>query len=210
MKKLFLIIISVLCVNVANAFDLKGLLGGNGSSDNSTVNGILNAAGSLIGGSDVSISELQGTWKYQSPAISFKSDNFLERAGGAAASSTIESKLKPLFDRAGVGNLTIEFKADSTFVAGNGRFNVQGTVTKGENGAFVFNVNALGKVKAASINAYVSKDITGVLSLTFDATKLMNVVSSIAGATGNSTLNAVSGILKSYEGMNIGGKFKKK
>lgn len=196
----------------ASAFDLKGILnGGNSTDGRSTVGSIIGAVSSLVSSDDVSIKDMTGSWTYSAPAVTFKSDNFLQQAGGAAASSTIEGKLKPYYQRAGIDKLTLEVKADSTFVAKVGQLTVRGTLSQSDTkGALTFNIKALGKIPAGKINGFVSKGLTGERTLTFDATKLLALAKTITGATGNATLNSISSILDAYKGMNIGVKLRKK
>ncbi|MDE5836948.1 MAG: DUF4923 family protein, partial [Paramuribaculum sp.] len=87
MKKLLLLFVLALGCSVslsAQSFDLKGMLG------------------SLLSSDKITVKSLTGTWKYSAPAVTFKSSNLLKKAGGAAASSAIESKLSPYYSKAGL------------------------------------------------------------------------------------------------------------
>lgn len=50
------------------------------------LSGLANKFG--VGSSSLTIDKMAGTWNYKGPAVSFKSDNLLLKAGGAAASTT--------------------------------------------------------------------------------------------------------------------------
>ena len=190
--------------NAVQAFDLESLkkAAGNiiGESGSNIIDNILKT-------DKLEVEDLAGTWESQGPAVSFKSENLLNQAGGVAAATTIEEKLAPYYKKAGLENATFTFtkEGEVTITLKNGK-KVKGTVTKGdEEGVFIFqfgNLKNIGKV-----TAYVSKGTT--LSLMFDATKLVSLVQAIAKFSGNSTLNTVSSLLNSYDGVYAGFKLGK-
>lgn len=191
--------------NAVQAFDLESLkkAAGNiiGESGSNIIDNILKT-------DKLEVEDLAGTWKSQGPAVSFKSENLLNQAGGVAAATTIEEKLAPYYKKAGLENATFTFtkEGEVTITLKNGK-KVKGTVTKGdEEGVFIFqfgNLKNIGKV-----TAYVSKGTT--LSIMFDATKLMSLVQAIAKYSGNSTINTLSSLLNSYDGVYAGFKLAKK
>lgn len=199
--------------NSAKSQDIRSILSGigksvgNKDSGSSGLGDVLNVVGALVGGK-VEYKDMVGVWSYSSPAISFQSDNVLQKAGGAAASTMLENKIKPYYQRAGLTNLKMEFKSDSTFVATAGKFKAQGKITSLGDGAFVFNFKAFGSVPSGKLNAYAEKSGSNLL-LTFDASKLVNLASKIATLSGNSTLKSASSLLNSYEGVNVGFEMKK-
>lgn len=211
MKKRISYICMMLMLGVVSlsAFDLKDLLkgasGGNGSGAADIVNGIVNT----ITASKIEMKDLTGKWAYDQPAVTFSSDNLLQKAGGVAASGAIVNKLRPYYTKAGLNNMTIEFGTDSTFVAKTGRITVKGSVEPAENNMFRFNIKAFGKVPAGSINAYAEKQGNN-LCLTFDAKKLIKLAETVASLSGNATLKTASDLINSYEGVNIGVSLKKK
>ncbi len=71
-----------------------------------------------------------------------------------------------------------------------------------------FNFKAMGKINVGSLNAAVSK-AGNQLSVTFDISKLMSLVNSIASISGNSTLKGVNSLLQSYDGMQAGFRLQK-
>ena len=76
-------------VNVCKADSLKDLFGKISGDD------ISNVLGNIISKDSLTIKDLSGEWKTTGPAVVFKSDEILGKAGGAAASATAEKKLKP-------------------------------------------------------------------------------------------------------------------
>ena len=79
-------------------------------------------------------------------------------------------------------------------------------MTKNENG-FVFHINAMAKLPATSMKANITKGTT--LEITFDASKLVSLVSTIATASGNSTASSAVSLLKKYKGVYAGFEFNK-
>lgn len=193
--KSFILALCALAVSIqASAFDLNSL-------KNLNLGGVIN---SLISTDKVEVTDLTGTWVVTGPAVVFKSENLLQKAGGTAAEATIESKLAPYYERAGVNGLQLTFDGSENFVMTfkNGR-TISGTVTKGStDGTLVFNFSALGSTKLKSVTAYVSKGTQ--LSLTFDISKLSNIISAAAKYTNNRTVSTVSSLLSSYKGIYCG------
>lgn len=196
-------VMALMGITSLSAFDLNELLksatSGNNSSASDIISGIVNAVTST----SVEYADLVGNWKYSKPAVTFSSDNLLQNAGGVAASTTIVNKLKPYYTKARLNNMTLTFGSDSTFVAKTTRLSVSGTVTSLGNGSFQFNIKALGKIPAGSITAFAQKQGSEI-SLTFDAQKLVKLVEKIASLSRNSTLQTVSNLVNSYDGVNIG------
>lgn len=204
-----LAIAAIVSLQCSNAFDLKSIINSGNGSNTTSASDIIGAVTSIIGGADVDYASLVGTWKYANPAISFKSDNLLQKAGGAAASSTITSKIKPYYEKAGLTSLVIEFKEDSTFVAKAGKLNLTGTVSDQGEGNYTFNIKALGKIPSGKINGFVEKSGSNI-QLTFDASRLIDIASKIASASGNATLQSATSLLNSYDGLNAGFEMQKK
>ncbi|MGM9804280.1 MAG: lipocalin-like domain-containing protein [Muribaculaceae bacterium] len=164
---------------------------------------------SLVSTDNVELSDLTGTWKSVAPAIVFKSENLLQKAGGTAAEAAIEQKLQKYYDAANMDEFTITFDGENnyTMTFKNGR-TTSGTVTKGTTeGTIVFNFSALGSTKLRQVTAYVTKGTQ--LSITFDISKLNTLLSSVSKYTGNSTISSLSSLLNSYKGMYAGFKFEK-
>lgn len=208
------LLVSVSAGAAANP-DLKDLFGKIASTADTTATadsglGVLGGLVSgLISNSNVSVASMTGTWKYAAPAVCFKSDNLLKKAGGAAAASSIESKLAPYYKIAGVDKLTLTIEADSTFTMQFGRATLSGSLSKDTDDDVVFNFQALGKVSIGSMKAYVSMTGSSEMSLTFDVTKLVTIVKAAGSISGNATVKGVSALLESYDGICAGFKLKK-
>lgn len=207
----------------AYAWDLSDLLGKvNGGSGNSgsasteqkdntgkksgglgdLLSGVANAFGA--GSKSLTIEKLAGTWNYESPAVSFKSDNLLLKAGGAAAASQVENKLAPYYKTAGLNNLVITITNDSTFTFKARRASLSGTIEKNaETGNFVFKFKALKKLNIGSMEAFIVMN-GNKMDLTFDVSKLMTLLERVGSLTNNTSIKTVSAMLNQYDGMTAG------
>ena len=117
MKRVFTIVAMALCVSVANAQSgvqsvLNQLLG-SGATSGTVTSIIENVVGNAVSKLDLSI---DGTWKYSAPEVQFKSDNLLAQAGGAAATTKIETTLSKIYGKIGINeSLSYTFNSDNTF-----------------------------------------------------------------------------------------------
>lgn len=208
MKRIISLLIIAIALN-ANAFDLKSLLSGASKSDTtstSSTSSKLGALGSMLGGliasDNLSTSDLVGTWKYDSPAVSFKSDNFLQKAGGAAAAVAVENKLEPYYSKIGFTALVLTVEVDSTFTMKFKRATLSGSITK-EGDNFIFNVKIGNKISLGKMTAYITKTGTSI-DMTFDVTKLVAIMQKVASISGNTTISTISELLNSYDGICAG------
>lgn len=185
--------------------DILGGLGGNSNNGG----GVGDILGSVIEGvftkSNLTLDDLVGEYQAQGPAVTFKSEGLLQKAGGIAGAATIESKLKPYYEQYGLNNMTLTIDQEYNFVMKIKSLSLKGTVTKNdEEGTFNFGFNVLG-INLGKFTAYVEKSGNN-LNLMFDATKLKTFISAIAKFTGNSMAQALGSILDSYDGACIGWK----
>lgn len=205
----------IACANVANAQSLSDLLGkikggsGSGNDSGSTIGNILNGVAGVLTGSDLQVKDLEGNWQASGPAVSFKGDNFLKKAGGEAAAATIEGKIKPYYEKYGLNNSSFTVNNDSTFVLAIGKVKLSGTIEQAEGdekGVFVLNFQALKKVNLGKMNIYVQKSPLkpNQLDFMFDATKLMRIVEGVGKISGISIAKTMSSLLSSYDGMCVG------
>lgn len=216
MKKIFVIAVSALlaCSVSASAFDLKGALKGLGlgGSTESTVGSIADALGNVLSTDKLDVSQLQGNWKYSAPAVTFASENFLKKAGGAAAATVITDKLAPIYKTAGIDKMTLNIDEKGAFQMKVRGITLKGTITplekEGTQANFEFNFQAA-SFNIGKMNAYVEKNITGGLKLTFDVSKLISLVETVGKFSGNSTIKSVSSLLSSYDGLCAGFELKK-
>lgn len=152
------------------------------------------------------ISDIVGTWSYQSPAVSFKSKDIVKKIGGAAASSVVEAKLEPYYKKAGIEGMMFTVNADSTFTMKLTRGSLSGAMSKDNDGNLQFDFKVAG-ITVSSIEAYAAKSAS-TLSLTFDMSKLIALLKIVSSVTNAEGLSTVSSLLSSYDGIYAGFKFK--
>ena len=218
MKKILFVIAALFVLSATSvhaAPDIRDLLGGlaggssQGSGDNGS--GLGNAIGGLISGlvgeKQLTEADLAGVYRYNEPAISFQSDNFLQQAGGAAASVVIKQKLEPYYEKAGMQNLQVTLNADKTCEFSLGRVRLTGTFQRDsavtDANVFIFNFKAMKSIPVARADAYIQR-VGSNLVMTFDASKLITLVNAIAKISGRATIQSAAKILNSYDGLNCG------
>lgn len=198
MKKIILILLAVaglsLSAKAAEPKDILGALGGMVSN--------------AVANDNFSVDDIVGTWNYTGPAVGFASDNALKKIGGAAASATIEGKLEPYYKKLGLNKVTFVFAEDHSFTMTFGKVNLKGNIEKGDDGKLTFSFNALGKVPLGKVSAMATK-AGNTLNLTFDATRLIQILSKVASIAKNSGISSITKLLESYDGIYMGFKLKK-
>lgn len=224
MKKLTLLTLLATALFMAmpaesRAFDLKSVLkqakekAGSKDSASDGKSGLGSLLGNLLSTDKISVDDLTGSWKYMSPSVKFRSDNVLQKAGGAAATAMIENKIAPYYKTAGIDNMTLTVNADSTFVMKVRGININGTieaVTDSESDAnFVFTFKAVRKINIGRMNTYITKSADGNMDITFDITKLVGMLQKISSMTNSQSLSAASKLLSSYDGVCAGFKVSK-
>lgn len=189
----------------ANADGLKNLLGKLGGGDgNNTLGNIVN---NVLGSTSVELSDLQGSWKTTGPAVVFKSNDLLEKAGGAAASSAIESKLDTYYKRLGLENIPVSFDNNGTMTMTIKGHSVSGTLTNNGDGSYHLQLGKSGILSKlgsmTSMTIYLQKSGNN-LSVTADATKLVAIATKLASATDKATLKTAANLLNKYDQICIG------
>lgn len=152
--------------------------------------------------SELTLEDICGVWTADGSAVSFKSDNLLQKAGGLAAAGALESKLNPYYEKLGLKNVVLTINADGTFSLSS-KVPLSGTVKSNGDGTFEFNFQAMKLFSIGKVTAYVTKS-GNHLDVMFDATKLKKIISGVAGVTGISTAKTIAKLLDSYDGMCVG------
>lgn len=167
------------------------------------LSGVAGALG--LGNNAPTVEKLAGTWSYTAPAVTFKSDNFLLKAGGAAAATTIENKLEPYYKTAGLTSLVVTIQTDSTFTFKAKRMTLSGTISRDEKaGTYIFKFKALKSINVGSMEAYIALNGSNAMDLTFDVSRLMTIIQKVGAISGNSTIKGVSSLLNQYDGLTAG------
>ncbi len=200
-QKLFIFLILLSSVSIcpkANAFDLKDIFGDKGGSS---------VIGNLLEGvfmkSDLSTKDLFGVWTTDQPAVAFKSDDLLKKAGGIAAASAIESKISPYFEQYGLKEATLTVNSDSTFTLKSKKLNLNGSIRQQTDGNFIFTIKALGKITIGEIPVYIQKTSKS-MDVMFDSSKLKTLLNTLSKFLNMKSVSTVTSLLDSYDGLYIG------
>lgn len=188
----------------ADAQGLKDILGGG-----KTGSTVVNALQGIFSKSDITVADMAGEWRSSGPAVSFKSDNFLQKAGGIAGAAAIESQLEPYYEQYGLNGMILTIDPDGNFTMKVKKITLKGVITPtDEKGAFLFKFQAFGKISLGSLTTYAAT--TGkTLDIMFDATKLKQLITTVANISGMKLAKAAGSILESYDGACIGFKMDK-
>lgn len=159
-------------------------------------------AGSIITSkNNVSKENIVGTWTYKQPSISFESNDLLKQAGGQLTSAAIEKKLAEQFTKVGItaGKFLITFGNDNTFsTIKNGAVTTSGTyVLNGSKITFSYLEGS------AKVTGYAQMK-NGLLSISFDSSKVIDVMSKMSKYSANTTLSTISSLAGSFNGMKTG------
>ncbi len=228
MKKILLIAAAMVAGTslTVHAYDWKDLLKGasnqgseqtadttettsdnNTSTSNSLISGLVGFVQDATGLNKVTEQDLVGTWNYVEPAVSFQSDNLLNKAGGAAAATVVVDKLQPYYEKVGLQHFSVTFNEDKTFEMGVSKIKIKGLYSKNEDNTFALEVQVMGKT-VKTITTFITRSGSG-MSMTFDASSLITLINTVSSLTGNSTLKGLSSLLNSYDGMTVGFKLAK-
>lgn len=144
---------------------------------------------------------LEGNWKYTGSAVQFESDNMLQKAGGALAASALTDKLDELLEKADIrpGEFEFTFEADSSFVARIKNRELKGSYTYDVETKKV----SLKFAKLVGMNATIFCT-SSELQILFNASKLLDFVTYLSSKSSNSTLQSISSLADSYEGVLLG------
>ena len=166
---------------------------------------ISNVITSVIGAQTVTRANLIGSWKYFGPGCAFTSEKLLAKAGGEVVAAQIKTKVQPYYQQLGVNssNTYITFNQDGTFSASFRVTPLSGNWTFDEK---TYKVTLQGML--LTINCYAKRNANGV-GLLFEAKKLLTLLQTVAAMSGNSNIQAVGEVSKSYDGVRLGFDFSK-
>lgn len=200
MKKSLLLVIAVVAMGCIDA------------SAQSWLDALKGAATSAIDkatGGKLTEKAIIGTWKYSQPAVKLTSStNALSEVAGSAASSTIQSKIKPYYEMVGIkpGACTFVFKEDGTFSSTFGQRTSTGKYTyDGKTNQISLKYDS-GILNTKAITAYAYMNGTN-LQLGFAVDKLINILTTLGSNV--QSLSTITALLQQYDGVKIGFEFSK-
>ena len=198
----------------ASALDIKDLISKymSGSDSSSVTDAFSGILGDVLSTNKLTVQQLEGTWSYSAPAVTFISDNLLEKAGGAAAAETVEGKLEPIYKLTKLNQLKFTVDSQSNFTIGVGKIKLSGTIVASadENATanFILKFKSLGK-STMDVNAYVTKSIDSSMTLTFDITKLISIMQEVSKIAKSSSVTTIVNALARFDGICAGFELKK-
>lgn len=172
------------------------------SIQSSSISRMLNG---VVGSSSLSEKDLIGTWKYAGSNCAFSSQNMLAKAGGEIAAQKIESKLTPIYKKAGLSSANTYFTLDkdkkfSARIAGK---SITGSYSfDAKNNKITFQAPLLRST------CYVTKSGSN-LNFLFDSSKLLTLLQTVSTISNNSTLQTLGALSKNYDGAKMGFALKK-
>ena len=174
----------------------------------STVVTVVKILGSVLGQfyDTTTKTALVGNWTYDEPAIQFESENLLKKAGGAVASQGVADKLSPYFEMRGFkpGSISINLREDNTCTYMIGGESIDGTYEFDDTNKKLTLKTPFFPLPAAYLSV-----VGDQMAMTFDSSKLLNMVQVVSQFSNQPNLNAISNLADSYDGMKTGFTFKK-
>ena len=164
--------------------------------------------GTVLGTSNkLTEKDLVGTWNYQSADCVFETENLLMKAGGEVAAAQIEAKLNETLAKVGIqtGTCNFVFNSDNTYTATISGFPVNGEyLLDAENKKLTMTYLS----GLATMTPNVVKN-GNTISLLYEADKLLAIAQRMAAMSGNTGLQSLAELAKSYDGLMIGLELKK-
>lgn len=199
--------LKVMCMTVALLLGATAYAQSSSKTVSLKKSSITSTIGNMLEGiftkTNLEIADLVGEYESAGPAVSFKSDNFLQKAGGIAGAAALETKLQPYYEQYGLIGMPFTVDKDGNFVLTVKGLKVKGILEKNDNdGTFIFNI-MLGTIRVGKFLAYVEKSGRNI-NLMFDATKLKELISTIGSVTGIQMAKTMATLLDSYDGACIG------
>ena len=144
---------------------------------------------------------MTGTWTFTGSALTFESDNLLQKAGGSLAATAVEKKLDGFLGKVGIetGEMSFTFNTDSTF-----QTQIKGKTLKGtyRYDADTKKVN-LQFSKLLRLNTTVNCT-SEQMELLFPSDRLLDLITFLTSKSNNATLQSINSLAESYDGMMLG------
>ena len=144
---------------------------------------------------------MTGTWTFTGSALTFESDNLLQKAGGSLAATGVEKKLDGFLGKVGIetGEMSFTFNTDSTF-----QTQIKGKTLKGtyRYDADTKKVN-LQFSKLLRLNTTVNCT-SEQMELLFPSDRLLDLITFLTSKSNNTTLQSINSLAESYDGMMLG------
>ena len=149
---------------------------------------------------------IQGEWTYKGPSVDVSGRNLLAGIGKPIAKGKLKKKIKEAFKKIGLDKARPQFT-----------FNVDGTCAikllgKSIKGTYNYNPD-LDKLSikwhGVPVNARLKRDSKKKLHITFDADKLLSLLSLASNFSDSSAIKALTMLMDNYEDVMVGFELKK-
>ena len=149
---------------------------------------------------------ISGTWKYNGPSVGVSGKNLLAGVAKPIAKSKLKKKLKKAFKKIGLDKVRPEFSfnPDGTCAIG-----VMGTKLKGNYNYNPDTESISIKWHGVPLNAKLHRDGKKKLHLTFDADRLLKLISLMGRFSDSTAIKALSTLLDNYDDVMVGFELKK-
>lgn len=197
MRRILLLLIAVISVNMASAQTLQDIFKG----------AVTNIVDSVTDGKATEYM-LPGTWNYTSPAIRLSGDSeILSNVASATLISGLESKLVKAYSLVGIkaGASSFTFKEDNTFTAVIGRRTLSGTYTY-DSATHRLSMTFSTLLKLGKLNGYAYLNGES-LELVFDCSRVMDLLVSLGSKM--SSLKGITSIAGQFDSMMVGFEYNK-
>lgn len=149
---------------------------------------------------------ISGTWKYNGPSVGVSGKNLLAGVAKPIAKSKLKKKLKKAFKKIGLDKVRPEFSFNPD---GSCSIGVMGKKLKGNYNYNPDTESISIKWHGVPLNAKLHRDGKKKLHLTFDADKLLKLISLMGRFSDNSAIKALSTLLDNYDDVMVGFELKK-
>ena len=143
---------------------------------------------------------IQGTWKYNGPSVGVSGKNLLAGVAKPLAKSKLKKKLKNAFKKIKLDKMSPRFSFNTD---GTCAINLMGTSLKGTYNYNPSTEKITLKWHGVPLSANLRRD-GKKLHLTFDADKLLSLLSLMGRFSDSSAIKAISTLLDNYEDVMVG------
>lgn len=202
MKKLVFITLAALAFSTSQAQAQNWL---------DALKGVASTAINKLTGGELTAKTIIGTWNYSQPGVKLSSDNTLSELTASAATTSIQKKIAPYYEKVGIkaGMCKFVINEDGTFSSTFGQRTFSGTYTfdaKTNALSLKYGGNTTGvslvNIGAIPAYAYMNGD---KLQIVFPMDKLLNVVTALGSSV--DSLSTITELLKSYNSIKVGFEF---
>ena len=151
-------------------------------------------------------STLKGEWRYNGPSVGVSGKNLLAGVAKPIAKGKLKKKLKKAYKNIGLDKARPEFAFNTD---GTCSMKLLGGTIKGSYNYNPDQEKIYFKWHGIPLNASLKKDGKNKLHLTFDADKLLSIISLMGRFSDNSAFKALSKLLDNYEDVMVGFELKK-